>query len=65
MTGKLQTDLTKVNYSRIARCGDCNAVIKILPLQKANALSVRAAIMCCTQPTAGALNAVPLLPFQF
>ena len=34
MTGKLQTDLTKANYSRIARCGDCNAVIKILPLQK-------------------------------
>jgi hypothetical protein len=34
MTGKLQTDLTKANYSRIARCGDCNAVVKILPLQK-------------------------------
>ena len=34
MTGKLETDLTKANYSRIARCGDCNAVIKILPLQK-------------------------------
>ncbi len=34
MADNLQTDLSKANYSRIVRCGDCNAVIKILSLQK-------------------------------